>query len=571
MVSLAVTKRSLTLGAQDTVTGWYAKSFTEDSTDQEMIILDKGSSAWAGGVGLHALYTKTGFTAEPYTVDDEVKDAANVYYRIMKREPIRMGTSLICYRYELAELGLHADFPTTSGTWHLDSSSLKTDARYRTKLWLDTYLTAANMKDDINSATTVITCFAGADYSLNRVFNTKDVDGIFVIDKATVTPRYTSDHYIYAFEESMPITCYAVNKSVFMGKKVTAVNLLEKMEQEIRRITTAYPRGSLRKITAITNEPVNFNGETLYSTTVNLEYVRANDDYTPTYPTFDYGIGYVYEGDRLTGGAEGDWTIIEGSGSTCTQAISSDNNLVLTQTVFSADSYTYNATNLGLSSTTYYKYRCRFKTTGNATAKVTLTFSDASSATVMSETASVGAFTVVLGAIPTGKTIDHINLNICDGTGTVTYDFFEIFTDIYVLPNCTQIEPPVMVNDAVIDVPGRVGSVDQLMGGKSMEVTTEHDLDMEPYLVTWKRPQASTPKTDFNNQDVLLETLHRGSFYENWTWLDLGDPAMQFKARLVEMRPSYTGEAGKLRLVWREYRHGNASGETVTERFGLNL
>jgi hypothetical protein len=342
------------------------------------------------------------------------------------------------------------------------------------------------------------------------------------------------------------------------------------MEQEIRRITTAYPLGSLRKIRSITNEPVNLNGETLYSCTVNLEYIRANDDYTPTAPTFDYGIAFIYEGDRLTGGAEGDWTLTVGSGSTCSQAISSYNNLVLTQTVFSNDSYSYNDENLGLSSTAYYKYRVRFKTTGNAKARIDITFSDASSETVMAETASVGAYTTVVGGITTGKTIDHINLYICDGTGTVTYDFFEIFTDIYTMPNCTLLEPPIMINDAIIDVPGRVGSVDQSLGSQSMEIVTEHDLDIDSSY-TWKRPQQSTPKTDFNNQDILLELHHRGSFYENWTWLNLGNPAMQFKARLVEMRPSYTGEAGKLRLVWREYRHGNASEETVTERFGLSL
>jgi hypothetical protein len=111
-----------------------------------------------------------------------------------------------------------------------------------------------------------------------------------------------------------------------------------------------------------------------------------------------------------------------------------------------------------------------------------------------------------------------------------------------------------------------------------MEVTMECDLDMQPWTgdasntqISWKRPQTNGTKTDVNNQDVLLETHHRGSFYEDWTWIDLGEPAMQFKARLIEMRPSYSGEQGKLRLVWREYRHGNASGETANERFGLSL
>lgn len=567
MVSIAVTKRTLALGNQDTVTGWYGKSFTEDSTDQEMIILDKGASTYVGGVGFHATYTKTGFAVEPYAPDDEVIDSSSIYYRVATREPLRWANTLICYRYELIELGLHADRAATSGTWHVDSTTDRTDSRFRTRTWLDTYLTANNIKKDDGAANaTTITCFSGADYSISRVFDTKTVDGIFSIDKTNAEPLYTRDKRIYAFKETTPITCYAVNKAT-----VTATNLVEKMEQEIRRIATTYPLGSVRKISTITNAPVNLNGLTIYSCTVNIEYKRANDDYTPATPTFDYGIAFIYEGDRLAGGSEGTWTLTQGAGSTCAQSISSDNNLVLTQTVFSADSYTYNDTNLGLSSTLYYKYRARFKTTSNAKARVDITFSDASSATVMSETASVGAFTTVYGGITTGKTIDHINLYCCDGTGTVTYDFFEIFTDIYVLPNCTILEPPVMVNDAVLDVPGRVGSVTQILGSQLMEVTMECDLDMEPAAVTWKRPQASTPKTDYNNQDILLETHHRGSFYENWTWLDLGDPTMQFKARLVEMRPSYTGEAGKLRLVWREYRHGDAAGETVTERFGLSL
>jgi hypothetical protein len=351
---------------------------------------------------------------------------------------------------------------------------------------------------------------------------------------------------------------------------ITATNLLDQAYEEIKHVFTDYPFGSFRTITDAKSVPHDMGGFTMYSMEFTITYERINDDYTPTYPTFDYGIAFIYEGDRLTGGSEGTWTLSQGAGSTCAQTITSDNNLYLDQTVYGADSYTYNATNLGLSSTLYYKLRVRFKTSGNAKARVDLTYSDASTAQVMAETASA-TFTTVVCGITASKTTDHINLYCCDGVGTVTYDFVEIFSDIYVLPNCTMLEPPVMVNDAVIEIPGRVGSVNQVLGSQSMEVTMECDLDMEPAALTWKRPQTTTPKTDVNNQDVLLETHHRGSFYEDWTWLDLGEPAMQFKARLIEMRPSYSSEQGKLRLVWREYRHGSASGETANERFGLSL
>lgn len=130
-----------------------------------------------------------------------------------------------------------------------------------------------------------------------------------------------------------------------------------------------------------------------------------------------------------------------------------------------------------------------------------------------------------------------------------------------------------LVNDAVIESLGRVGSVDQSLGAKSMEIVTEHDLDMDPVALTWRLPQATSSKSsDYpNNQDLIAELHHRGSFYEDWTWLDLGKPAMQFKARIVEMTPNYSGEQGRIRLKWREYRHGTASGETYQERFGTKL
>lgn len=559
-----VTLKTLSLGSQDTVTGWYPASYADSTITMNLAV--KGSSHMQTALGYHNKYEYSGLTSAVVHVGDQIEDAEGNLYEIMQitKYPTKRADA---FSYNLCALTLKsfANRPTTSGTWHLDSESLKTDPRWRHKDYLDDYLTANNLKKDngTNNAS-YITCFDGADYPLPQVFLTKAVDLAFSVGKENAVPKQNAFHYPYAFEETVPITVAAVNKA-----GITATNLIEQAEQEIRRIVSTYPMGSIREIASSAPQEIDLGETKLYMQTVTIRYTRVNDDYTPTYPAFDYGIAFISELDRLTGGSEGTWTLTAGAGSTCTQTITSDNNLYLNQTVFSADSSTVNGTNLALSSTVYGRIKIRYKTSGNATAKVILGFSSGTQ-TVLAETAS-STFTVVDVAITTAKTINTITLYACDGTGTVTYDFCEIYTGTYILPNCTMLEPPIMVNDAVIEIPGRVGSVNQALGSQSLEVVTEHNLDMEPAALTWKRPQTTTHDADVNNQDALLELHHRGSFYEGWTWLDLGKPSMQFKARLIEMSPSYSGEAGKVRLKWREYRHGSASGETVNERFGLSL
>ncbi len=143
----------------------------------------------------------------------------------------------------------------------------------------------------------------------------------------------------------------------------------------------------------------------------------------------------------------------------------------------------------------------------------------------------------------------------------------------YTLPNVVNINQPLLSTDALLKVPHRAGVLAQPLGTGSLEISMTCDLDMEPQSLTWKRPQASTPKTDVNNADILYEQAHLGgSNIQNlWCWLDLDDPAMQFKARLVEVAPEYSMDEGLVRLKWREYRHGTASSESTSERFGLSL
>lgn len=577
-VSFAVTKRTCTLGAADPTTGLYAKTFTEDTTDQEMIIVPKGWARMAAGFNFRALqkYDYTGLAVEPYLEDDEVIDAAGRYYRVLFKQHIPWGDSLIAYTYGLAEVEMHADDPTTSGTWHLDSDSAKTEPRYRQKSWLDTYLSAAAiLENDGATQASWITTFDEMNYSLKRVFITKGVDAIFSLGKSQVTPLYATEKKLYAFEESCPITIYALNKT-----GITASNLVEQCEQEIRHVATDHPTGSLRSIEGVKHEPQDLGGMTMHSTTVTLRYKRANDDYTPTAPTFSNNVAFTYEGDRVTGGAEGTWDVTNHlGGSTTTFTIDeSEKNLDCYCSVFVGDSFTHNGTVLGLSTTTYTKFRFRYKTTGSATAKIIVYWSDGGGGTqtVLAETTSL-TWTTATVSLTAGHTLDEVRLYICDATGHVYYDFWMIYGNEYILPNVVIMEEPLMVNDVQNVVAGRGGYKEQGLGSGSLEVTMECDLDMEPSALTWKRPQ-TTASTDANKTDALTELLHTsgGGLHGGivigvpWVWLDLGDPAMQFKARLKKREPVY-GESSRIRLTWGEYRHGTANNETASERYGLSL
>jgi len=397
----------------------------------------------------------------------------------------------------------------------------------------------------------------------------KDVDLVFAVEKTVSEPLYTYNHRPYGFKETVPVTVYVCNKT-----GLTANNLVEQAEQELRRcaddafIVTGL--GSLREITSIKHTPIDLGSTIMQSTTVNFHYNRGNDDYNPSEPVFSYGVAFTYEGDRTSGGTEGTWTLTD-SGNT-SQAVDNESNLDLYCTAYVDDSYTTSGTNLGLSSTLYPKIRFRYKTTGSAKARIWLEFSDATGQFLMDATAS-STWTTQEVAINTAKTVDHIRLYCSTGAGHVYYDFVQIYAGNYILPVVTRMDQPTLVNDAILEVPSRVGSIAQPLGMESMEVTMECDLDVFPSGCRWRRVQDGSSETDYNNTDALYETLHYGAsnIQAPWVWLDLGTPAMQFKARLVEIRPSLVGVGNKVELLWREYRSGSAANESPTERWGYSL
>jgi len=443
---------------------------------------------------------------------------------------------------------------------------MSTDPRYRTKLYLDTYLTAANItKDDDATEAPVITQFERPPYPLKFIyFWPKYRDGVYTILTPTTTPILDYTEVIYGYKESVPIEISCVSRP----GTITGDLLRYKMEEELRNVVETYPRGSRRSLTRLHQTVRDQGNFKLHTVTYNLNYKRIAENYAPSKPAFNYDLAFTYEGDRLTGGTEGNWDITNHKGgSTVAITINNENNIYLNLTAYVGDAYVHNETNLGISTTTQPKLLVRYKTSANATARV-----DTDDETVMSERSS-STFKTEEFDLTTGETLDEIRLYACDGIGTVTYDFVQIYTGNYIIPVVTQMRQPGISKDVMLSIPSMSGNLTQAMGLGLMEVNMTCDLDIEPEALTWKRPQTTTPKTDNTAAQILYETQQEcGSDTQYpWVWLNLGDPPIQMKARLVEVHPSFTGEAGMLDLLWREYRHGSAANETAVERYGLSL
>ncbi len=143
-------------------------------------------------------------------------------------------------------------------------------AQKRTKTWLDTYWTPANItKDDAVTLATVITAFDWPDYPITRLFLDKDVDGAVSIGQASSKAIVDADHYPYGYEEVVPILMCAIDKP-----GITGIKLLAEMDEELRRIGENYPLGSVRRLTGSSPKTQRLGTYFLFSVEYSLTYRR---------------------------------------------------------------------------------------------------------------------------------------------------------------------------------------------------------------------------------------------------------------------------------------------------------
>ena len=153
------------------------------------------------------------------------------------------------------------------GTYVAQFISSLQDPRYRTKVFLDTYLNnAALTKDDDSTQVTFIVAYGKAPYPLSSVFIGKSVDLIFSI----ATPTTTALPMSVGYEEHVPVSAWCVDKTGITGTK-----LRWKAERELRKVIKYYPTGSLRVYESTIDNDQNL-GSTLilYSVTCDMCYTR---------------------------------------------------------------------------------------------------------------------------------------------------------------------------------------------------------------------------------------------------------------------------------------------------------
>lgn len=273
MASANLTRRILSLGARGAVTGWCAQTFTEATIKG---LLEGEDGNWVQlGAGHYTPQAAKLDTPDVVYEGDEVEDAFNNIYRIKTCRPISWLNQFDRYRCSVEKRYI-STYPATYGT-----GATVEDSRYRTKVYLQTYLTAANLtKDDGVTNASYFVAYDGIPYHLVREFIDNNIDLIFTVKPSTVDVHLAFDPVsfkfiaAYAYTEHVPICITVADKATVSGE-----NLKNKAEQELRSIASAYPNGSASIRNLNSGKKVESNILGIYSYEYELIYKRANDSY----------------------------------------------------------------------------------------------------------------------------------------------------------------------------------------------------------------------------------------------------------------------------------------------------
>lgn len=250
-LSAEFTRRRLQLDSPpDSTTGWYSKSFEDFTIDG--VLVERSTSRVSMVAGVHILLDATLVTADVLELGDEVyDDYSNRYYEVKGVKSYKIGNSFSHRECDLSYLPLH-------GKSYSSSTPDVRDARYNTKNYWDTYLDSDNLQHY-----NYLVSYSEADYPFVRVFENKSIDILFTID----TPNSTAE-----IGHDQTPTGYIEHVATHILSLDTKLNHLA--ETELRRITEAYPTGSLRHLDRQDSMIHNFGSTLVYDTEIMLRYRR---------------------------------------------------------------------------------------------------------------------------------------------------------------------------------------------------------------------------------------------------------------------------------------------------------
>jgi hypothetical protein len=229
---------------------------------------------------------------------------------------------------------------------------------------------------------------------------------------------------------------------------------------------------------------------------------------------------------------------------------------------------------------TYHNLLVRWRTSVAAAglqAKISVVYDDATSTdTTLGFSTN---FTTTVIALPTGKTIDKIQLYADDnpdtvmaGTFWVEFDFVLICQGIFTWPFVSGgVELEGFNNLQYLKIPGKVGNATQYLGGEDSTIHVYGDID------TTGVDAAGVPQVNqgwhgrwtTKDGETFYTILHYG-FYEPWEWFTSDVCNMKVTVDRMVIRQAKSNEnLLSYDLYLREYRLGSANVETNLERFGI--
>ena len=250
--SCKLTRRRLQLDSPpNTVTGWYTKSFEE--TEIEGIVISQTATPISTIAGVYPRLDAILYTADVIVEGDELLDyESNAYYQVETVKPIKAAGCGFSHREcDLTAVPLH-------DLAYADTTPTVDDARYLTKAYWEKYLSLSNLNNH-----PYLVCYAWPDYPLSHVFRTKGKHIIYAVDTPESEALLDANMKAYGYHERVPTHVCTLD---------TELNHLA--EQELRRISGAYPEGSLRSLERRGTEIKSFGSTFMYDTTVMLDYRR---------------------------------------------------------------------------------------------------------------------------------------------------------------------------------------------------------------------------------------------------------------------------------------------------------
>ena len=266
-----VTRRAITLGTRDAVTGW--RKITHTTSTIDMVTTPKGSTAHVGPFGVYAYMDLAGIGIDPTEVFDQIILQDSRVFLVQTVMPDYVLDSLQCRRTQMSELPLWQANPSSTATWKTSPS----DARSRTKVWITTYILDTNiLKDDAVTEADWACLFANPPYPTYQEFRatTDPVEGLFIVSQPVMKPLMdATTQSPYGYEETVPIRIVTVDSIACSGD-----TLNWRMETELRRIAETYAvpdtTGSQRGIERRSSKVESFGGFPVYVTEVELKYRR---------------------------------------------------------------------------------------------------------------------------------------------------------------------------------------------------------------------------------------------------------------------------------------------------------